>query len=149
MTIGTDGSPTLFRMPAQEDPELAGAQLSELLAAARQVLAPTRLNAHFDFGGVGAALLSVSGAMYSGVCVDTSCSMGMCAEVNAASTMLTAGESVVVAMVAVGPDGQVVPPCGKCREFISQMGSNPVVIVAEGTFRRLSELLPFDWKPGA
>ncbi len=118
-----------------------------LYNAARSVLNPTRLNAYVDFGGVGAALVTEAGGVYTGVCVDTASSMGMCAEVAAVAAMLTAGETEVVAVVAVDWDGATMPPCGKCREFFSQLGGDPLVALPGGRIVRLSSLLPEDWKP--
>src|SRR5690242_5350009 len=92
-----------------------------LLEAARSVLAPRRLSQTVEVGGVGAALLTPSGNIYKGVCIDTASSLGFCAEHAAAGAMVTAGESRIVAMVAVERDGSVVPPCGRCRELVVQL----------------------------
>ena len=92
----------------------------ELYEKAKPVLNPRRLSGSAD-AGVGAAILSESGAIYTGVRIDTGGSMGFCAEHAAAAAMITAGESRVLRMVAVGWDGRIVPSCGRCREFISQL----------------------------
>jgi cytidine deaminase len=71
------------------------------------------------------------------------------AEHAAAGAMVTAGESQVLKMVAVGWDGRIMPPCGRCREFISQLHDENMsaeVLVAEGGVVRLRELLPYDHK---
>ena len=84
--------------------------------------------------------------------IDTSSSMGFCAEHAAAAAMITAGENRVVKMVAVNWDGAILPPCGRCREFISQLheeNPNTQVLVAMGTVMTLRELLPFDWRVAA
>ncbi|MGQ0600400.1 MAG: cytidine deaminase family protein, partial [Anaerolineales bacterium] len=73
----------------------------ELYTRAKAVLNPRKLSDEAEAGGVGAALLSESGAVYVGVCIDTSSSMGFCAEHAAAAAMVTAGENRVVRMVAV------------------------------------------------
>ncbi len=39
----------------------------------------------------------------------------------AAAAMLTAGESQIVKMVAINKRGNILPPCGRCREFIIQL----------------------------
>jgi len=121
----------------------------ELYQRAIAVLNPRRLSEFADAGGVGAALLSESGRVYTGVCIDTACSMGFCAEHAAAAAMITAGENRVVKMVAVGTDGRVMPPCGRCREFISQLHSDNAaaeVLIADGVVVALRDLLPYDWK---
>ena len=66
--------------------------------------------------------------------------------------MVTAGENLVVKMVAVDWDGSVLPPCGRCREFISQLHPDNLmaeVLVKEGVSVRLRELLPYDWRAAA
>ena len=90
-----------------------------------------------------------SGTVYTGVCIDTACSMGFCAEHAAAAAMITAGESRFLKMIAVGWDGQILPPCGRCREFISQIhdeNTQTKFMVREGLVVTLKELLPFDWR---
>jgi len=121
----------------------------ELYQRAKAVVNPRRLSDEAESGGVGAALLTEQGRVYVGVCIDTACSMGFCAEHAAAAAMVTAGESRVLKMVAVGWDGRVMPPCGRCREFISQLDDgnrDARVMVAEGSVVTLRELLPYDWR---
>lgn len=124
----------------------------ELYERAKSVINPRKLSDCAEAGGVGAALLTESGAVYTGVCIDTACSMGFCAEHAAAAAMVTAGESRVVRMVAVDWDGKVLPPCGRCREFISQLHDanlDAEVMVARDIIVRLCELLPYDWRQAA
>jgi len=119
----------------------------ELYQKAKAVLNPRRLSEDADAGGVGAALESDSGKVYVGVCVDTGSSMGFCAEHAAAAAMITAGENRVLKMVAVGWDGHVMPPCGRCREFIRQLHPDNLeaeVLVKENTILTLRQLLPYD-----
>lgn len=121
----------------------------ELFNQALAVARPRDLSEWADAGGVGAALLTPSGRVYTGVCIDTSCSMGFCAEHAAAAAMVTAGENQVLRMVAVDWAGTVLPPCGRCREFISQLhpaNEAAEVLVAENTVVILRELLPFSWR---
>jgi cytidine deaminase len=121
----------------------------ELYERARAVVNPWRLSEDAESGGVGAALLTEAGNVYTGVCIDTACSMGFCAEHAAAAAMITARENRVVMMVAVGWDGRVFPPCGRCREFISQLhpdNRQAQVLVAPDTVVTLAELLPYRWQ---
>lgn len=121
----------------------------ELYIKAKSVLNPRKLSEHAEAGGVSAALLTESGSVYVGVCIDTSSSMGFCAEHAAAAAMITAGESHVLKMIAVGWDGHIMPPCGRCREFISQIHSENLdteVMVGTDIIVTLRELLPFNWQ---
>lgn len=121
----------------------------ELRQAAYAVVDARDLSPFASAGSVGAALVSESGAVYTGVCIDTACSMGFCAEHAAAAAMVTRGESRVVRMVAVGRDGRATPPCGRCREFVSQLhaaNADTEVLVGDGVVVTLRQLLPFDWR---
>ncbi len=110
---------------------------------------PRRLSSDAEAGGVGAALLTANGMVYTGVCIDTACSMGFCAEHAAAAAIVTSGENHVVKMVAVNWNGDVLPPCGRCREFIGQLHEENLyaeVLVGVDTVVLLRELLPYDWR---
>ena len=74
-----------------------------------------------DAGAVAAAILTKKGNIYVGVCIDTACTLGMCAERNAIANMITNGESQIQKVVAVMPDGSVGSPCGACRELMMQL----------------------------
>jgi cytidine deaminase len=71
---------------------VTGMIFDELYEKARSVINPRKLSESAEAGGVGAAILSESGNVYTGVCIDTACSMGFCAEHAAAAAMITAGE---------------------------------------------------------
>ena len=123
----------------------------QLCAKARSVLNPRWLSKHAEAGGVGAAILAANGKVYTGVCIDTGSSMGFCAEHAAAAGMVTEGESRVLKMVAVDWNGSVIPPCGRCREFIGQLhdeNGDAEVMVREGVIVALRDLLPYGWATG-
>lgn len=121
----------------------------ELYIKAKAVINPRQLSKYASAGEVGAAILSECGNIYTGVCIDTACSMGFCAEHAAAATMITQGENRVLKMIAVGSDGSIMPPCGRCREFISQIHDENLsteVMVDNGVIVTLKDLLPHDWR---
>ncbi len=122
-------------------------EFTELYQAALEVLQPRRISPDVEAGGVAAALVTDQGNVYRGVCIDTSCSMGFCAEHAAIAAMLTAGENRVEKIVAVNWDKHILPPCGRCREFLLQLG-NPetLVLVAEDTAVPVKDLLPYAWQ---
>ena len=94
---------------------------SELLDKAKKVQNPRTVSDRIEAGGVAAAILSSNGNIYTGVCIDTACSIGMCAERNALSTMITNGESQIEKVVCIGSKGNIMLPCGVCREFMMQL----------------------------
>lgn len=122
---------------------------ADLYQKAKSVVNPHKLSEFAEAGGVGAAILAESGNVYVGVCIDTACSMGFCAEHAAAAAMITAGESRISKMIAVNSIGRILPPCGRCREFISQLhpdNMNAEVMVVENIVVTIRELLPHDWR---
>ena len=94
---------------------------SRLYDAARAVLNPRKISEWMEAGGVAAAVEAESGRIYTGVCVDSACTLGVCAERNAIFNMITNGESRIKRVIAVGWDGRAMPPCGACRELMTQL----------------------------
>lgn len=120
----------------------------KLRLSACEVLNPRPLSKHAHAGSTAAAILTDRGTLFTGVCIDTSCSMGFCAEHAAAAAMVTAGEHRIVKLVAVTEDGAVVPPCGRCREFLCQLhdqNDRCEVLLGDGSVKTLAELLPDRW----
>ena len=93
----------------------------ELYNEAKKVLKPRRVSEIMETAGVAAAIESVSGKIYVGVCVDGGCTLGICAERNAIFNMLTNGEDAMKRVVAINWDGKVLAPCGACRELMTQL----------------------------
>lgn len=93
----------------------------DLYQAATQVLHPREVSRWIEAGGVAAAIEADSGKIYTGVCVDGACTLGICAERNAIFQMLTQGESRIRRVIAVNWDGKAMPPCGACRELMTQL----------------------------
>ena len=127
----------------------------ELIQQAASVIR-SRKNGEYTVGNVGAAVLSAGGHVYTGVCIDTSSSMGFCAEHNAIGSMITEGESKIKSIVAVWKDENgkafIVPPCGRCREFMRQIDKDNLdaeVLLADEKAVKLMELLPYydSWEP--
>jgi cytidine deaminase len=124
----------------------------EMIEKAAAVVNSRKLG-DYTVGDVGCALLSDSGNLYYGVCIDVSSSMGFCAEHSAIAAMVTAGEFKIRKIVAVWKDGDqvyVLSPCGRCREFMRQIDpaniTNTEVILDVDHVVKLAELLPYhDW----
>ena len=93
----------------------------ELYQAAKAVQNPRDISERIYAGGVAAAIESASGKIYTGVCVDTSSSLGICAERNAMFNMITNGENEIRRVLAIMPNGKTRAPCGACREFMTQL----------------------------
>lgn len=93
----------------------------KLYESARSVMNGRKISDYVSAGEVGAAILSKSGRIYTGICVDTCSTLGVCAERNAIFNMLTNGEQEIDKVIAVMPDGKTGAPCGACRELMVQL----------------------------
>lgn len=93
----------------------------KMYEAAKAVQNGREISERIYAGGVAAAVESASGRIYVGVCMDTSCTLGICAERNAIFNMITNGEQEIKRVLAIMPDGKTGAPCGACREFMTQM----------------------------
>jgi cytidine deaminase len=92
---------------------------------------------------VGAAVRGASGAIYAGANVENvSYPQGQCAEASAIGALVTAGETTITAVAVVAERLEVCPPCGGCRQRLSEFGdaSTPVYLGPKTT--TLGELLP-------
>ncbi len=93
----------------------------EMYDAAKAVLNARQITEYVSCGEVAAAVCSKSGRIYTGVCVDTACTLGVCAERNAIFNMLTCGEQEIDKVLCIMPDGSNGAPCGACRELMVQL----------------------------
>ena len=93
----------------------------EMHEAAKAVLSPRRISGYVTAGEVSAAVLSKSGKIYTGVCIDTCSTLGICAERNAIFNMITNGEQEIAKVLCILPDGSNGAPCGACRELMVQL----------------------------
>lgn len=93
----------------------------DMYAAAKAVHHPRTVSPYVEAGGVAAAILTSNGKIYTGVCVDTACTLGICAERNAIFNMLTNGEQEITRVLAIMGSGKCGAPCGACRELMVQL----------------------------
>ena len=117
----------------------------ELIEKAVSVLRPKKLDV-FTCGDVGCAIETEQGNLFLGVCIEVMSGMGFCAEHSAIAAMITAGESRIAKIVAVCGENLVLPPCGRCREFMYAIDASNLrtteVVLGENTTLLLSDLLP-------
>ena len=119
--------------------------------AANAVLKEKRISEFVTCGEVAAAICSKSGNIYTGVCIDTCSTLGICAERNAIFNMITNGEYEIQKVLCIMPDGSNGAPCGACRELMMQImpgKSSNVEILLDFKARRittLAEITPEWW----
>jgi cytidine deaminase len=116
-----------------------------LVAAAAQA----RRHAHAPYSKfrVGAALLTATGKVFTGVNVENaSYGLTICAERVAVGNAVSEGERRFVAIACVAPSADL-SPCGACRQVLSEFGDLAVICADSRRPRQvrveqLSELLP-------
>ena len=99
----------------------------EIINVARELIA-----ARFKEGyhHIAAALRTTSGRIYSGVHLEAYVGrIAVCAEAIAIGAAATAGDTSIETIVAVNELGEIVSPCGMCRELISDYSPEACVVV--------------------
>lgn len=125
---------------------------NEMLDAAKSVFNPRKISDYIEAGGVSAAILSKSGKIYVGVCIDTCSTLGICAERNAIFNMITNGDEEIDKVLCIMPDGHAGgAPCGACRELMVQLMAGNYYDVeimldySTGRTIKLGEITPEWW----
>ena len=111
---------------------------------AKSKLNPQTLSKNTEVGKVACALETIDGNIYTGINIDTACSMGFCAEANAIGSMVTNNEPRIKKIVAVSANHGIIPPCGRCREFMVQINESNLeaeILLDDGVYK-LKDLLP-------
>jgi len=100
---------------------------------------------------VGAAVLANDGTITTGANVESvSYGLTICAERVAAAAAIAAGQRELLA-VAIASSGAA-PPCGACRQFLAEFGSNMDVLLVDAENPQhviettLAKLLPEQFK---
>ncbi len=120
----------------------------DLIALAASVVNAKQVNEYL-IGDVGAALVSQSNQIHTGVCIDVASGMGFCAEHSAIASMITAGDYGIRKIVAVHKQNDevfVLSPCGRCRAFMHAICAENLeteIILGPNQSVTLSELLPY------
>jgi cytidine deaminase len=117
-----------------------------LRAAARDVM--KRAYAPYSRFRVGAAGLADDGRVHVGCNVENaSYGLGLCAECGLVSALHAGGGGRLLAVAVVGPDGEPVLPCGRCRQLLWENGGASMLLETPRGVRPLTEVLPDAFGP--
>jgi cytidine deaminase len=117
-----------------------------LRAAAREV----RDRAYAPYSGfpVGAAALVEDGRVVVGCNVENaSYGLGLCAECGLVSALAAGGGGRLVALSCVGPDGEPLMPCGRCRQLLWEHGGAAMLLDTAAGAVPMSAMLPDAFGP--
>jgi cytidine deaminase len=110
--------------------------------AMRHVYAP-----YSDFQ-VGAAALVDDGRVVVGCNVENaSYGVGLCAECGLVSTLHATGGGKLVATVCVDRHGEVLMPCGRCRQLLWELAARGMLVLTVSGVRPMTEVLPVAFGP--
>ena len=102
--------------------------LKEARAAQKSAYAP------YSNYRVGAALLTGNGKVYKGANIENaSFGESLCAEKVAVGQAVFRGDRDFVMLVVVGSNGQQIPPCGSCRQVVSEFSPDCLIAVPAKT----------------
>jgi len=118
----------------------------QLHGAAREVMA----RAYAPYSGflVGAAGLVDDGRIVTGCNVENaSYGVGLCAECGLVSALHAGGGGRLVAVVCVDRNGEVLMPCGRCRQLLYEQGGPQLLLDTVSGVRPMAEVLPDAFGP--
>jgi len=129
-------------------------QDKNLIEKAKEIIIKSSPVNLIDTGDVGSALITLKENIYQGVSLGFYSGIGSCGEYQAIGTMISNGEKKIKTIVAVWYDEKkkiygIIPPCGKCREMLHQLGRynwNTDVIISKSKKVKLKDLLPYAWE---
>ncbi|SDW16537.1 cytidine deaminase [Roseicitreum antarcticum] len=102
---------------------------------------------------VGAAIRAASGTVYAGCNVENvAYPQGTCAEAGAIAAMIAGGDTKIAEVFVIADSDQPVPPCGGCRQKLSEFAPADVHVTMATTdgatlTMTMAELLPGAFTP--
>jgi len=97
---------------------------------------------------VGAAALVDDGRIISGCNVENaSYGVGLCAECALVSSLHMTGGGKLVAFTCVDGLGNILMPCGRCRQLLYEFSTDGMVLETVSGFKTIDEVLPDAFGP--
>ena len=117
-----------------------------LKAAAVEVSA--RAYAPYSRFHVGAAALADDGRLLVGCNVENAAyGVVLCAECGVVSQLHATGGGRLTHFVCVNGDGDVIMPCGRCRQLLFEQGGRDLLLLTGSGVRRMDDVLPDAFGP--
>jgi cytidine deaminase len=97
---------------------------------------------------VGAAAVVDDGRIVTGCNVENaSYGIGLCAECGLVSALRSSGGGRLVAFTCVDGHGELLMPCGRCRQLLFEFGGEELLVETVDGPRRMAEILPYAFGP--
>ena len=117
-----------------------------LRAAAREAM--THAYAPYSKFPVGAAALVDDGRVVTGCNVENaSYGIGLCAECGLVSALHAGGGGRLVAFTCVDGHGELLMPCGRCRQLLLEHGGPDLLVETPEGPMRMAKILPYAFGP--
>ncbi|MBO4271302.1 cytidine deaminase [Microbispora amethystogenes] len=117
-----------------------------LREAAREAM--THAYAPYSKFPVGAAALADDGRTVTGCNVENaSYGVGLCAECGLVSALHASGGGRLVAFTCVDGHGELLMPCGRCRQLLFEHGGADLLVETPDGPMRMADFLPFAFGP--
>ncbi|HEY9562615.1 MAG TPA: cytidine deaminase [Nocardioides sp.] len=97
---------------------------------------------------VGAAAMVEDGRLVVGCNVENAAyGVTLCAECGLVSTLHATGGGRLTHFVCVNGAGEVIMPCGRCRQLLFEHGGRELLLLTVSGIRRMDEVLPDPFGP--
>ncbi|MEY4498064.1 MAG: hypothetical protein RJA40_169 [Actinomycetota bacterium] len=97
---------------------------------------------------VGVAALVDDGRIVTGCNVENaSYGLTLCAECGLISSLINSGGGRLVAFTCVDISGNLLMPCGRCRQLLQEHGGSKLQLATDDGVKTLAELLPWAFGP--
>jgi cytidine deaminase len=97
---------------------------------------------------VGAAAYADDGRLLVGCNVENAAyGVVLCAECGVVSQLHATGGGRLTHFVCVNGDGEVIMPCGRCRQLLFEQGGPELLLLTVSGVRRMDEVLPDAFGP--
>ncbi|MFJ4435531.1 cytidine deaminase [Streptomyces sp. NPDC088923] len=116
----------------------------------RELARTAMLAAYAPYSGyrVGAAARVADGRTVSGCNVENaSYGLSLCAECGLVSQLLLSGGGRLTHFTCVDGEGQVLMPCGRCRQLLYEHGGDALLLETAAGIRTLAQQLPDAFGP--
>jgi cytidine deaminase len=104
--------------------------------------------APYSHFAVGAAAYADDGRLLVGCNVENAAyGVVLCAECGVVSQLHATGGGRLTHFVCVNGDGEVIMPCGRCRQLLFEQGGPDLLLLTVSGVRRMDEVLPDAFGP--
>ncbi len=144
--VAAAADPDLYPGRVAGDADAGQIDWTALRSAARMIMQ----KAYAPYSGfpVGAAALTDDGRIVTGCNVENaSYGVGLCAECGLVSALNAGGGGRLIAFTCVGPDGENLMPCGRCRQLLYEFGGPELLVETSHGIVPFTQVLPDAFGP--